>query len=79
MLTQHEAIASLVPGVLGQLKGKPSLWLFTLRRGTINLLFGVADAYVDSFATLDKSVQAALAQQKGPTVLQIAIDPTEYH
>jgi acetolactate synthase-1/2/3 large subunit len=54
------------------------------RFGPIDLVrvaeaMGASGVYVESFAGLEREVNAALANRKGPTVLQVAVDPAEYH
>jgi acetolactate synthase-1/2/3 large subunit len=47
ILARHEAVASLMADVTGQMSGKPGVCVSTLGPGAMNLALGVANAYLD--------------------------------
>jgi acetolactate synthase I/II/III large subunit len=47
VLTRHEAVASLMADVTGQLSGRPGVCVSTLGPGAVNLTLGVANAFLD--------------------------------
>lgn len=47
LLTRHEATASLMADVTGQISGRPGVCVATLGPGAVNMMLGVANAYLD--------------------------------
>ena len=47
LLTRHEATASLMADVTGQISGRPGVCVSTLGPGAVNMTLGVANAFLD--------------------------------
>ncbi|HEY7474057.1 MAG TPA: thiamine pyrophosphate-binding protein, partial [Vicinamibacterales bacterium] len=47
LLTRHEATASFIADVTGQIQRRPGVCVATLGPGAVNMTLGVANAYLD--------------------------------
>lgn len=70
MLTRHEATASLMADVTGQIQRRPGVCVSTLGPGAVNMTLGVANAYLDRSpllaitATLSRAAEPYATHQK---------------
>jgi acetolactate synthase-1/2/3 large subunit len=64
LLTRHEATASLMADVTGQIERKPGVCVSTLGPGAVNMTLGVANAFLDRSPML--AITATLARASAP-------------
>jgi acetolactate synthase-1/2/3 large subunit len=64
LLTRHEATASLMADVTGQIERRPGVCVSTLGPGAVNMTLGVANAYLDRSPVL--AITATLARRSLP-------------
>ena len=65
ILTRHEATASFMADVTGQIQRRPGVCVATLGPGAVNMTLGVANAYLDrSPVAVAPVVMAALWQSE---------------
>lgn len=64
LLTRHEATASLMADVSGQIDRRPGVCVSTLGPGAVNLTLGVANAYLDRSPLV--AITASMAQAAAP-------------
>jgi acetolactate synthase-1/2/3 large subunit len=72
LLTRHEATASLMADVTGQISGKPGVCLATLGPGAVNMTLGVANAFLDRSPLL--AITAAHATTAAPYATHQKLD-----
>jgi acetolactate synthase I/II/III large subunit len=61
LLTRHEATASLMADVTGQISRQPGVCVSTLGPGAVNMTLGVANAYLDRSPLIAITASHALA------------------
>ncbi|HVC21546.1 MAG TPA: thiamine pyrophosphate-binding protein [Vicinamibacterales bacterium] len=64
VLTRHEAVASLMAEATGRLSGRPGVCVSTLGPGAVNLMLGVANAWLDRAPLI--AITATLATTARP-------------
>jgi acetolactate synthase-1/2/3 large subunit len=64
LLTRHEATASLMADVTGQIERRPGVCVSTLGPGAVNMTLGVANAYLDRSPLL--AITATMARASAP-------------
>ncbi|MEW5983293.1 MAG: thiamine pyrophosphate-binding protein [Acidobacteriota bacterium] len=64
VLTRHEAAASFMADVTGQIQRRPGVCVSTLGPGAVNMTLGVANAYLDRSPVL--AITATLARSAAP-------------
>ena len=64
VLTRHEATASFMADVTGQINRRPGVCVATLGPGAVNMILGVANAYLDRSPLL--AITASTAQSSSP-------------
>ena len=64
LLTRHEATASFMADVTGQIQRRPGVCVSTLGPGAVNMTLGVANAYLDRSPLL--AITATLARGSAP-------------
>ena len=64
LLTRHEATASLMADVTGQIERRPGVCVSTLGPGAVNMTLGVANAYLDRSPLL--AITATMARASVP-------------
>lgn len=64
ILTRHEAAASFMADVTGQIDRRPGVCVSTLGPGAVNMTLGVANAYLDRSPVL--TITAAVARSAAP-------------
>lgn len=72
LLTRHEATASLMADVTGQISGKPGVCVATLGPGAVNMTLGVANAFLDRSPLL--AITAAHATTAAPYATHQKLD-----
>jgi acetolactate synthase-1/2/3 large subunit len=72
VLTRHEAVASLMADVTGQLSGRPGVCVSTLGPGAMNLTLGVANAYLDRSPLI--AITASTAESARPYATHQQLD-----
>jgi acetolactate synthase-1/2/3 large subunit len=72
LLTRHEATASLMADVTGQIQRSPGVCVSTLGPGAVNMTLGVANAYLDRSPLL--AITATLARASEPFATHQALD-----
>ncbi|MBI4476955.1 MAG: thiamine pyrophosphate-binding protein [Acidobacteria bacterium] len=64
LLTRHEATASLMADVTGQIQRRPGVCVSTLGPGAVNMTLGVANAYLDRSPLI--AITATMARDAAP-------------
>jgi acetolactate synthase-1/2/3 large subunit len=64
LLTRHEATASLMADVTGQIQRRPGVCVSTLGPGAVNMTLGVANAYLDRSPLI--AITASMARGASP-------------
>jgi len=64
ILTRHEATASFMADVTGQIQRRPGVCVATLGPGAVNMTLGVANAYLDRSPVV--AITASLARSSAP-------------
>jgi len=72
MLTRHEATASLMADVTGQIQRTPGVCVSTLGPGAVNMTLGVANAYLDRSPLI--AITATLAHSAAPFATHQKLD-----
>jgi acetolactate synthase-1/2/3 large subunit len=72
LLTRHEATASLMADVTGQITGRPGVCVSTLGPGAVNMTLGVANAYLDRSPVI--AITAAHATSAAPYATHQKLD-----
>lgn len=72
ILTRHEATASLMADVTGQIERRPGISVATLGPGAVNMTLGVANAYLDRSPLI--AITASLARSAVPFATHQALD-----
>lgn len=72
MLTRHEATASLMADVTGQIQRRPGVCVSTLGPGAVNMTLGVANAYLDRSPLV--AITATLARAAEPYATHQKLD-----
>jgi acetolactate synthase-1/2/3 large subunit len=72
LLTRHEATASLMADVTGQISGRPGVCVATLGPGAVNMSLGVANAYLDRSPLI--AITAAHATTAAPYATHQRLD-----
>ncbi len=72
LLTRHEATASLMADVTGQITGVPGVCVATLGPGAVNMTLGVANAYLDRAPLI--AITAAHATAAAPVATHQKLD-----
>jgi acetolactate synthase I/II/III large subunit len=72
ILTRHEATASFMADVTGQIQRRPGVCVATLGPGAVNMTLGVANAYLDRSPVL--AITASLAQSSAPYATHQQLD-----
>jgi acetolactate synthase I/II/III large subunit len=72
VLTRHEAVASLMADVTGQMSGAPGICVSTLGPGAMNLTLGVANAYLDRSPMI--AITATTAESARPYATHQQLD-----
>ena len=72
LLTRHEATASLMADVTGQIQRAPGVCVATLGPGAVNMTLGVANAYLDRSPLL--AITATLARGSAPVATHQDLD-----
>jgi acetolactate synthase I/II/III large subunit len=72
LLTRHEATASLMADVTGQIERRPGVCVSTLGPGAVNMTLGVANAFLDRSPLV--AITATLARAKAPFATHQALD-----
>ena len=72
LLTRHEATASLMADVTGQISGRPGVCAATLGPGAVNMTLGVANAYLDRSPLI--AITAAHATTAAPFATHQKLD-----
>ncbi len=62
LLTRHEATASFMADVTGQIQRQPGVCVSTLGPGAVNMTLGVANAYLDRSPLI--AITATLARSR---------------
>ena len=65
LLTRHEATASFMADVTGQIQRRPGVCVSTLGPGAVNMTLGVANAYLDRSPLV--AITATLARGRAPS------------
>src|SRR5918996_6334944 len=72
LLTRHEATASLMADVTGQISRRPGVCVSTLGPGAVNMTLGVANAFLDRSPMV--AVTASMAKGAEPYATHQALD-----
>ena len=72
ILTRHEATASFMADVTGQIQRRPGVCLATLGPGAVNMTLGVANAYLDRSPVV--AITASLARASAPYATHQQLD-----
>jgi acetolactate synthase-1/2/3 large subunit len=72
LLTRHEATASFMADVTGQISGRPGVCVATLGPGAVNMTLGVANAYLDRSPVV--AITAAHATTAAPYATHQKLD-----
>src|SRR5262245_42954799 len=72
LLTRHEATASLMADVTGQIQRSPGVCVATLGPGAVNMTLGVANAYLDRSPLI--AITATLARKNAPIATHQDLD-----
>src|SRR6476660_5576993 len=64
LLTRHEAAASFMADVTGQIERRPGVCVSTLGPGAVNMTLGVANAFLDRSPL--PAITAAMARASAP-------------
>jgi acetolactate synthase-1/2/3 large subunit len=72
LLTRHEATASFMADVTGQIQRRPGVCVATLGPGAVNMTLGVANAYLDRSPLL--AITATLAHSSAPVATHQDLD-----
>lgn len=72
ILTRHEAAASFMADVTGQIERRPGVCVSTLGPGAVNMTLGVANAYLDRSPLL--AITATLARSAAPFATHQQLD-----
>jgi acetolactate synthase-1/2/3 large subunit len=72
ILTRHEATASFMADVTGQIQRRPGVCVSTLGPGAVNMTLGVANAYLDRSPLL--AITASLAKSAEPYATHQQLD-----
>lgn len=72
LLTRHEATASLMADVTGQLRRRPAVCVSTLGPGAVNMTLGVANAFLDRSPLV--AITAATARAHAPVTTHQNLD-----
>jgi acetolactate synthase-1/2/3 large subunit len=72
LLTRHEATASFMADVTGQIQRRPGVCVATLGPGAVNMTLGVANAYLDRSPLV--AITATLARSTAPVATHQDLD-----
>jgi len=72
ILTRHEATASFMADVTGQIQRRPGVCVATLGPGAVNMTLGVANAYLDRSPVV--AITASLARASAPYATHQQLD-----
>ena len=72
ILTRHEATASFMADVTGQIQRRPGVCVATLGPGAVNMTLGVANAYLDRSPVV--AITASLARSSAPYATHQQLD-----
>jgi len=72
VLTRHEATASFMADVTGQIQRRPGVCVATLGPGAVNMTLGVANAYLDRSPVV--AITASLARSSAPFATHQQLD-----
>lgn len=72
LLTRHEATASFMADVTGQIQRRPGVCVATLGPGAVNMTLGVANAYLDRSPLV--AITATLARSAAPVATHQDLD-----
>jgi len=72
VLTRHEATASFMADVTGQIQRRPGVCVATLGPGAVNMTLGVANAYLDRSPVV--AITASLARASAPYATHQQLD-----
>jgi len=72
ILTRHEATASFMADVTGQIQRRPGVCVATLGPGAVNMTLGVANAYLDRSPVV--AITASLARSSAPFATHQQLD-----
>jgi acetolactate synthase-1/2/3 large subunit len=72
ILTRHEATASFMADVTGQIQRRPGVCVATLGPGAVNMTLGVANAYLDRSPVV--AITASLARASAPFATHQQLD-----